>query len=100
MQSFNMQKRNTKEIYQQLKEARITILIPLILLTITSYFSFIWVIAFNPNFFSILIFDTNISIGIFLGFLLILLIFLITLIYVYFANKILEPLINKIKKNE
>jgi uncharacterized membrane protein (DUF485 family) len=95
-----MQIRNTKEIYQQLKEARITILIPLILLTITSYFSFIWVIAFNPNFFSILIFDTNISIGIFLGFLLILLIFLITLIYVYFANKILEPLINKIKKNE
>ena len=94
-----MQIRNTKEIYQQLKEARITILIPLIFLTITSYFSFIWVIAFNPNFFSILIFDTNISIGIFLGFLLILLIFLITLIYVYFANKILEPLINKIKKN-
>tara|TARA_B110000259_G_scaffold158746_1_gene181400 strand:+ start:65 stop:349 length:285 start_codon:yes stop_codon:yes gene_type:complete len=93
-----MQIRNTKEIYQQLKEARIKILIPLILLTITSYFSFIWVIAFNPNFFSILIFDTNISIGIFLGFLLILLIFLITLIYVYFANKILEPLINKIKK--
>jgi len=95
-----MQIRNTKEIYQQLKEARTKILIPLILLTITSYFSFIWVIAFNPNFFSILIFDTNISIGIFLGFLLILLIFLITLIYVYFANKILEPLINKIKKNE
>ena len=95
-----MQIRATKEIYQQLKEARIKILIPLILLTITSYFSFIWVIAFNPNFFSILIFDTNISIGIFLGFLLILLIFLITLIYVYLANKILEPLINKIKKNE
>jgi uncharacterized membrane protein (DUF485 family) len=94
-----MQIRNTKEIYQQLKEARIKILIPLILLTITSYFSFIWVIAFNPNFFGILIFDTNISIGIFLGFLLILLIFIITLIYVYFANKVLEPLINKIKKN-
>ena len=94
-----MQIRNTKEIYQQLKEARITILIPLILLTITSYFSFIWVIAFNPNFFSILIFDTNISIGIFLGFLLILLIFIITLIYVYFANKVLEPLIKKIKKH-
>ena len=95
-----MQIRGTKKIYQQLKEARIRVLIPLILLTISSYFSFIWVIAFNPNFFGILIFDTNISIGIFLGFLLILLIFLITLIYVYFANKILEPLINKIKKNE
>ena len=94
-----MQRRYAKEIYQQLKEARIKILIPLILLTITSYFSFIWVIAFNQNFFGILIFDTNISIGIFLGFLLILLIFLITLIYVYLANKILEPLINKIQKN-
>ena len=94
-----MQIRDTKKIYQQLKEARIRVLIPLILLTISSYFSFIWVIAFNPNFFGILIFDTNISIGIFLGFLLILLIFLITLIYVYLANKILEPLINKIQKN-
>ena len=94
-----MQVKDTKENYQQLKEARIKILIPLILLTITSYFSFIWVIAFNPNFFGILIFDTNISIGIFLGFLLILLIFLITLIYVYLANKILEPLINKIQEN-
>jgi len=94
-----MQIRDTKEIYQQLKKARIKILIPLICLTITSYFSFIWVIAFNPNFFGILIFDTKISIGIFLGFLLILLIFLITLIYVYLANKILEPLINKIQKN-
>ena len=94
-----MQIRDAKEFYQQLKESRIKILIPLLLLTITSYFSFIWVIAFNPNFFGILIFDTNISIGIFLGFLLILLIFLITLIYVYLANKILEPLINKIQKN-
>ena len=94
-----MQIRDTKKIYQQLKEARIRVLIPLILLTISSYFSFIWVIAFNPNFFGILIFDTNISIGIFLGFLLILLIFLITLIYVYLANKTLEPLINKIQEN-
>jgi len=94
-----MQIRDAKEFYQQLKESRIKILIPLLLLTITSYFSFIWVIAFNPNFFGILIFDTNISIGIFLGFLLILLIFLITLVYVYLANKILEPLINKIQEN-
>ena len=94
-----MQIRDTEEIYQQLKKARIKILVPLIFLTITSYFCFIWVIAFNSNFFGTLIFDTNISIGIFLGFLLILLIFLITLIYVYLANKILEPLINKIKKN-
>jgi uncharacterized membrane protein (DUF485 family) len=94
-----MQIRATKEIYQQLKEARIKILIPLILVTITSYFSFIWIIAFNPIFFGILIFDTNVSIGIFLGFLLILLIFLVTLTYVYLANKILEPLIKKIQNN-
>ena len=94
-----MQLRNTKEIYQELKKARFKILVPLILLTITSYFSFIWVIAFNPRFFGTLIFNTNISIGIFLGFLLILLIFLITLIYVYLANKILEPLIKKIQRN-
>ena len=94
-----MQKQYKTGTYKQLRETRTQIVIPLILLTVTSYFSFIWVIAFNPDFFGLKIFQTKISIGILLGFLLILLIFVITLIYVYLVNKKLEPLIKKIQKN-
>ena len=41
----------------------------------------------------------TLSIGILLGFLLILLIFFVTLVYVYLANKKLQPLIEKIKND-
>ena len=92
---MNSQKKS--EIYNTLKKTRAQISIPLTVLTVTSYFSFIWVIAFKPNIFGIMLPGTNISIGILLGFLLILLIFIITLIYVYLANKKIEPIINKIK---
>lgn len=93
-------KKDLASNYKKLIKARIKIVVPLILLTMIPYFSFIWVIAFNPSFFSLPIFNTKISIGILLGFLLILLIFAITLLYVYLANKKLEPLINLIRKND
>jgi len=95
-----MKKKDLASNYKKLINTRIKIVVPLILLTIIPYFSFIWVIAFNPSFFSLSIFNTKISIGILLGFLLILLIFAITLLYVYLANKKLEPLINLIHKND
>jgi len=79
---------------------RAKIVRPLLFLTIAPYFFFIGVIAFQPEMFSPLIFDTHISLGIFLGLVLILLIFVITLIYVYLANKFIEPQISAIKKNE
>ena len=94
-----MQKDTYKETYKRLIRTRTKILFPLILLTVISYFSFIWIIAFNPKFFGILIAGTKISIGILLGFFLILLIFIITFIYVYLANKKIEPLIKQIQKN-
>ena len=94
-----MQKKFITKNFKELKKTRAKILLPLLLLTVSSYFSFIWVIAFNPDFFGLKIFQTKISIGILLGFLLILLIFVITLIYVYLVNKKLEPLIKKIQKN-
>ncbi len=94
-----MQKDTYKETYKRLIRTRTKILFPLILLTVISYFSFIWIIAFNPKFFGTLIVGTKISIGILLGFFLILLIFIITFIYVYLANKKIEPLIKQIQKN-
>ena len=94
-----MAKKNIKPLYQNLIKLRFIIIFPLLLLTIIPYFSFIWVIAFHPTYFGTLITGTSISIGILLGFLLILLIFLITLLYVYLANKKLEPLILAIKND-
>ena len=94
-----MQKKFITKNFKELKKTRAKILLPLLLLTVSSYFSFIWVIAFNPDFFALKVFETNISIGIVLGFLLILLIFLITFIYVFLANQKLEPLIKKIQKS-
>jgi|TARA_X000000368_G_C22979114_1_gene689053 uncharacterized membrane protein (DUF485 family) len=94
-----MQAKDYTKTYEQLIRTRSKILFPLIFLTVSSYFSFIGVIAFNPKFFGALIVGTKISIGILLGFFLILLIFLITFTYVYLANKKIEPLIKQIQKN-
>lgn len=94
-----MQAKDYTKTYEQLIRTRLKILFPLIFLTVISYFSFIGVIAFNPKFFGALIVGTKISIGILLGFFLILLIFLITFTYVYLANKKIEPLIKQIQKN-
>jgi uncharacterized membrane protein (DUF485 family) len=88
-----MAKKNISFLYQNLIKVRFKIILPLLLLTIIPYFSF------NPMYFGTIIKNTNISIGILLGFLLILLIFLITLVYVYLANKKLEPLIFSIKND-
>jgi len=94
-----MQTDSYTETYKRLIRTRTKILFPLILITVISYFSFIWVIAFNPKFSGTLIVGTKISIGILLGFFLILLIFLITFTYVYLVNKKIEPLIKQIQKN-
>lgn len=87
-----------KKIYTQLLNNRKKIVLVLLFITIISYFSFISIIAFQPEFFAILILDTYFSIGIVLGFFLILLIFIITLIYAYQTNKTLEPLIKQIQQ--
>lgn len=92
-----MTKNKTELLYNQLSKTRSQIITSLLLITILGYFGFIGVIAFNPSFFGQMFQGLNISIGILLGFLLILLIFFVTLVYVYLANKKLQPLIEKIK---
>ena len=89
--------KNSKD-YDLLLSERKKIVLRLLTIIIFSYFSFISVIAFNPNFFGQLIANTFYSIGIVFGFLLILLIFIVTLFYVYLANKTLEPVIKNIHK--
>ena len=94
-----MTKNKSELLYNQLSKTRFQIIAPLLFITILGYFIFIGVIAFSSSIFGQLIPGLNISIGILLGFLLILLIFFVTLIYVYLANKKLQPLIEKIKND-
>jgi uncharacterized membrane protein (DUF485 family) len=85
------------KIFNELKRVRQAITTWLLIITVLAYFSFISVIAFKPDLFGQSFLETNFSTGIILGFLLILLIFIVTLIYVYQANKKLEPLIKQIQ---
>ena len=94
-----MVNKNYNKKLKALIALRLKIVRPLLCITILPYFCFIGVIAFNPEKFSPLIFNTHISLGIFLGLLLILLIFFITIRYVYLANKYIEPQINAIKND-
>lgn len=94
-----MVNKNYNKKLKALIALRLKIVRPLLCMTILPYFCFIGVIAFKPEIFSPLIFNTHISLGIFLGLLLILLIFFITIRYVYLANKYIEPQINAIKND-
>ena len=63
------------------------------------YFTFIIIIAFAPSIFSQKIFsDSVITLGIIIGFLIILLSIFLTGIYVYIANKKLDEINNKVIK--
>ena len=70
--------------------------VPLLFIIIFSYFLFIIFIAYFPEFLSLQFFNSSISYGIAFGFLLILIIFIVTLVYVFLSNKYLEPEIKKI----
>ena len=70
--------------------------VPLLFIIIFSYFLFIIFIAYFPEFLGQQFFHSSISYGIVFGFLLILIIFIVTLVYVFLSNKYLEPEIKKI----
>jgi len=70
--------------------------VPLLFIIIFSYFLFIIFIAYFPKFLGQQFFNSSISYGIVFGFLLILIIFIVTLVYVFLSNKYLEPEIKKI----
>ena len=72
------------------------IILPLLFTIIFSYFLFIIFIAYFPEFLGQQFFSSSISYGIVFGFLLILIIFIVTLVYVFLSNKYLEPEIKKI----
>jgi uncharacterized membrane protein (DUF485 family) len=83
--------------YQELTQARKKILIPLSIATIVAYFSLILAIGFYPHSLGTSLTGGTTSIGVTLGLGLILFCFVITGIYVTYANRVLEPLIKKIQ---
>ncbi len=85
--------------YQALSKARSTIIWPLLILTIGVYMAFILTIAFIPKSLGAPIGDGVTSIGIVVGFLLILFNFAITLFYVRVANKRIQPLIDGLRQH-
>lgn len=78
--------------YAALTRARKKIMWPLSIIVITAYFVLILAIAFVPQSLGQPIGDGVTSIGISLGLGVILLCFVITGVYVYYANRVLEPL--------
>jgi len=83
--------------YEKLIHLKKIIIYPLLFIIIFSYFSFILLIAYYPNWLSQKISDSSISYGIAYGFFLIFLIFFITLVYVFLSNKLVEPIVKRIK---
>ncbi|HSC69615.1 MAG TPA: DUF485 domain-containing protein [Cellvibrio sp.] len=84
--------------YAALTRARKKIMWPLSLAVIVAYFALILTIAFEPAALGKPIGDGVTSIGILLGLGIILFCMMITGIYVYYANRVLEPLTQAIVK--
>lgn len=72
------------------------IILPLLFTIIFSYFLFIIFIAYFPELLGKQLTNSSISYGIIFGFLLIFIIFIVTLVYVFLSNKYIEPEIKKI----
>lgn len=78
--------------FTALTRARKRIVWPLSIITIASYFFLILAIAFFPETLGKPLSNGTTSVGISLGLGMILLCFVVTGIYVYYANRVLEPL--------
>lgn len=83
--------------YLELTQARKKILVPLSIAIIFAYFSLILAIGFYPQSLGTSLAGGTTSIGVALGLGLILFCFVITGIYVTYANRVLEPLVKKIQ---
>ena len=84
--------------YIALTRARKNIMWPLSIIIILAYFALILTIAFAPASLGHPIGSGVTSIGVVLGLGIIFLCFLITGIYVYYANRVIEPLTQAVAK--
>lgn len=83
--------------YSELLAKRKKIVVPLTIVTLASYFSFILMVAYAPDVLGRTTADGVTTIGIWFGLGLILLTFAITAVYVWFANTRIEKLLTAIQ---
>jgi len=81
-----------------LTRARRKIVFPLAMVSIVAYFALILIIAFSPGTLAKSLTGGTFSVGIALGLGLIFLCFIVTGIYVTYANNVIEPLVAAVKK--
>jgi len=81
-----------------LTKARRKIVWPLAIISIAAYFVLILIIAFSPGTLATSLTGGTTSVGIALGLGLIILCFIVTGIYVNYANRVIEPLVEATKK--
>lgn len=79
--------------YQQLSAIRKRVVWPLAILVTAVYFTYVFLIAFDPSLMAATLPNSIISIGIVSGLGLILFTFVVTWAYVRYANKHIEPLL-------
>lgn len=83
--------------YVALTKARKKILVPLSIAIVVAYFALVLAIGFFPQSLGTSFLGGTTSTGVALGLALILLCFVITGIYVTYANRVIEPLVKKIQ---
>ncbi len=85
-------------VYRKLIRRSLYIKLPLLIITISSYMGFILLIAYKPQVLSQSLGTSVISLGLVLGVCLILIILFVTALYAVLTNKLIEPLINQLRK--
>jgi uncharacterized membrane protein (DUF485 family) len=85
-------------VYRKLIRRSLYIKLPLLIITIFSYMGFILLIAYKPQVLSQSLGTSVISLGLVLGVCLILIILFVTALYAVLTNKLIEPLINQLRK--
>ena len=85
-------------VYRKLIRRSLYIKLPLLIVTISAYMGFILLIAYKPQVLSQSLGTSVISLGLVLGLGLIFIILFVTALYAVLTNKLIEPLINQLRK--
>ena len=87
-----------RTVYRKLIRRSLYIKLPLLIVTIFTYMGFILLIAYKPQVLSQSLGTSVISLGLVLGICLISIILFVTALYAVLTNKLIEPLINQLRK--
>ncbi len=85
-------------VYRKLIERGLYIKLPLLIVVISTYMGFILLIAYKPQILSQSLGTSVVSLGLVMGMGLIFIIQFVTVLYAVLTNKLIEPLISKLRK--